>query len=65
LDCIKKLQHCQKGQYMLIRLPPHCSVTWKHHADYQTSFRRYHSKESWMEKIVQVCYSPTSFWWFC
>jgi hypothetical protein len=36
-------------------------VTWKHHADYQTSFRRYHSKESRVEKIVEVCYSPTLF----
>jgi hypothetical protein len=39
---------------MLVRLPPHCKVRWKHYADYQDKFRRYHSEESWMEKIKKV-----------
>ena len=54
LDRIKPFQHCQKGQYMLVRLPPHCKVRWKHHTGYQDKFRRYHSTESWLEQIMKV-----------
>ena len=46
-----KFQHCQKGQYMLVRVPPHCNVNWQHGKDFNKKFRRYHSQESRREKV--------------
>ena len=57
LDNNKPFRHCQKGQYMLVRLPPHCSVRWKRHMDYESSFRRHHSKEGRREKLMKVRFS--------
>jgi len=42
----KKLQHCQKGQYMLVRLPPHCKVKWKGREPFHKDLRRFHSPEN-------------------
>ena len=53
----KPFQHCQKGQYMLVRLPPHCSVRWKRHMDYESRFRRHHSQECRREKLMEVRFS--------
>jgi len=41
-----KLLHCQKGQYMLVRLPPHCKVRWKGSERFHKDLRRFHSPES-------------------
>jgi hypothetical protein len=39
------LRHCQKGQYMLVRIPPHCKVRWRGREGFHDNLRRFHSKE--------------------
>ena len=39
-----RLQHCQKGQYMLVRLPPHCKVKWNHRDLFHDVLTRFHAK---------------------
>lgn len=50
-DCYR---YCQKGQYMLVRVPPHCNVKWKNRDKHQKKFRRYHSQNSRIEKSQMV-----------
>jgi hypothetical protein len=39
---------------MLVRVPPHCNVIWKHREHFNKKFRRYHSQNSRREKSNKV-----------
>jgi hypothetical protein len=41
----KQLLHCQKGQYMLVRLPPHCKVKWNDRDRFHDELTRFHAKQ--------------------
>ncbi|KAF8247175.1 hypothetical protein K440DRAFT_601480, partial [Wilcoxina mikolae CBS 423.85] len=45
------LQHCQKGQYMLVRIPPHCSVKWNRREDFHETIKRHHAKDTRLERF--------------
>lgn len=42
---------CQKGQYMLVRIPPHCKVKWKNRHKFGDEFTKYHSTYTWTERF--------------
>jgi hypothetical protein len=52
-----QLRHCQKGQYMLVRIPPHCKVDWKDRKYFHERVRRYHAKDTRMERFKMVGFS--------
>jgi len=41
----KPPRHCQKGQYMLVRLPPHCKVKWSDGDHFHDELTRFHTKQ--------------------
>ncbi|KAF8241333.1 hypothetical protein K440DRAFT_629597 [Wilcoxina mikolae CBS 423.85] len=57
------LQHCQKGQYTLVRIPPHCTVNWKRRDDFHQEITTYHSKDGHRERLwafIKKCFGKES-----
>ncbi|KAF8534892.1 hypothetical protein BDD12DRAFT_809002 [Trichophaea hybrida] len=51
---LQEFRNCQKGQYMLVRIPPHCSVKWKHRSYFNLEFTRHHETDTWKDDIMKV-----------
>ncbi|KAF8541790.1 hypothetical protein BDD12DRAFT_878000 [Trichophaea hybrida] len=50
---LQEFRNCQKGQYMLVRIPPHCSVKWKHRSYFNLEFTRHHETDTWKDDIMK------------
>jgi len=51
---LREFRNCQKSQYVLVRIPPHCSVKWTHRSYFNSEFARHHEKYTWKENRTKV-----------